>query len=109
MSWLQQDSVAVLIDPSLIMPGSAVITDLTLVSAMYAVYRTILLAIFTIWAVVKRTRQELFILGVLADCMQFLDGLIGPYQHDTGKTIGPFVLASLQFVVLKMRYRKEVA
>jgi hypothetical protein len=41
--------------------------------------------------------------------MQFLDGLIGPYQHDTGKTIGPFVLASLQFVVLKMRYRKEVA
>jgi hypothetical protein len=100
-------SVAGLIDPSLIMPVSSVITDSTNIFAMYAAARTIPIALLAIWAVIKRTRQELFILGILAGSMQFLDGFIGLYQHDLGKTIGPFVLALLQFIALTKMSKKE--
>jgi len=100
-------SVAGLIDPSSILPASSVITDSTLIFAMYAAARTIPLAILAIWAVVKRTRQELIILGLLAGTIQFLDGFIGLYQHELGKTIGPFVLALLQITAITMTFKKE--
>ena len=100
-------SEAGLIDPSSIMPATSVVTDSTLIFAMYAAARTIPIAILAIWAIVKRIRQELFILGILVGAMQFFDGFIGIYQHDLGKSIGPFVLALLQIIALTMVPKKE--
>jgi len=100
-------AVAGVVAPSSMLPASAVITDSTMIFAMYAAARTIPLAILSILAIVKRTRRELFILGVLAGTVQFLDGFVGIYQHDIGKAAGPFVLATLQFVALAMLYKKE--
>ncbi|HSZ85897.1 MAG TPA: hypothetical protein VK787_07685 [Puia sp.] len=102
-------SVAGVVAPSSLVPTSAAIADSTIIFAMYAAARTIPLAILSIWAIIKHTRQELFILGVLAGAMQFLDGFIGIYQHDMGKTAGPFFLAALQFVALAILSKKEKA
>jgi hypothetical protein len=38
---------------------------------------------------------------------KFFDGFIGIYQHDLGKSIGPFVLALLQIIALTMVSKKE--
>jgi predicted ABC-type sugar transport system permease subunit len=65
-------SVAGPIDPSSIMPATSVITDSTIIFAMYAAAGTIPLALLAIWAVVKRTRQELFILGIKLVTDKFL-------------------------------------
>ncbi len=99
-------SIVGVVNPTLIMPVTSVITDSTLIFAMYAGARTIPLAVLALWAIVKRSRKELIILGVLAGLMQFFDGFIGLYQGDMGKTIGPFVLAILQFVALTMLLKK---
>jgi hypothetical protein len=69
------------------MPATSAISDSTVIFAMYAAARTIPLAILAIMTVIKRARQELFILGTLAGAIQFLDAFIGIYQHDLGKTI----------------------
>jgi hypothetical protein len=39
-------------------------------------------------------------LAVLAGTIQLLDGFIGVYQHDPGKTIGPFAIGMLQFAAI---------
>jgi hypothetical protein len=36
-------------------------------------------------------------LGALAGCVQFVDAFVGFYQYDVAKTVGPLVLAVLQF------------
>jgi hypothetical protein len=74
---------------------------------MYAAARTIPRALLAIWAVFKRTHQELIILGILVGAIQFFDGFVGLYQRDLGKTVGPFILALLQFEALtKISYGK---
>jgi hypothetical protein len=37
------------------------------------------------------------ILGILAGIIQFSDAGVGLYQHDVGKTVGPLVIALIQF------------
>jgi hypothetical protein len=39
----------------------------------------------------------LIILGFLAGVVQLVDSMIGIYQHDLGKTMGPLVICCLQF------------
>ena len=67
---------------------------------MYAAARTLPLAIFVLIAIFKNWRQTLIVLGILAGTIQFLDFFVGLAQHDAGKTIGPLVLAILQFAAV---------
>jgi hypothetical protein len=67
----------------------------------------LLISSLAIWAIVKRTRQELFILGILVGVIQFFDGFIGLYQHNLGKSVGPFALSILQIIALIMVSKKE--
>jgi len=56
--------------------------------------------VFALAAIYKRATSALLILGSLAGAMQLLDGGIGLYEGDLGKSAGPLAIAVLQFVVM---------
>jgi hypothetical protein len=89
-------SIAGLIKPELILPAGAPPTDASVIFAMYAAARTIPLALITIGAIYRRSASALFVLGLLAGIIQFVDGAVGLLQHDVGKAVGPLFLAILQ-------------
>jgi hypothetical protein len=98
-------SIAGLISPKSILPASYVPTEASFIFAMYAAARTIPLALITLIAVYKNSESALLILGTLAGFIQLLDGGVGLLQHDFGKTIGPLVIAALQFSAMYLLNR----
>jgi hypothetical protein len=98
-------SIAGLVDPQSILPAGDAPSDASLVLALYAAARTIPLALFALWAIVRRAASALLILGALACVVQALDAGIGLVQHDVGKTLGPLAIAALQLVALLMLKR----
>ena len=72
----------------------------SLTFALYAAARTIPLALFVLWAIYRQNASALLILGGLAGVIQILDAGVGVVQQDVGKTVGPIVIAVLQFVAL---------
>ena len=104
-------SIAGLVRPEAILPAGAVATPASLIFAMYAAARTIPLALMTLAAIYQRSATAVLILGLLAGVIQAVDAAIGVFQHDWGKSIGPLVIAVLQFVavfMLKMSVDKAV-
>ena len=93
-------SIVGLINPKLMLPSNAILTDASFIFAMYAAARTLPLAIITLVVIFKRSTSSLLILGLLAGCIQFVDTFVGLYQHDIGKSVGPLILAILQFYSL---------
>jgi len=98
-------SVAGLINPISILPASDVPTDASFIFALYAAARTIPLAATTLVAIYKRSELALQVLGTLAGIVQMLDAGVGLYQRDLGKSIGPLVIAVLQFLALHLLNR----
>jgi hypothetical protein len=98
-------SVAGLINPTSLLPESDVPTDASFIFALYAAARTIPLAATTLVAIYKRSELALQVLGTLAGIVQMLDAGVGLYQHDLGKSIGPLVIAVLQFWALYLLNR----
>jgi hypothetical protein len=49
-------------------------------------------------AIYRQSAQALLVLGALAGVVQLLDAGVGVFQGDAGKTIGPLVIAALQFI-----------
>ena len=92
-------SIAAIIRPQFLVPA-AVPTEASLLLAMYAAARTIPLALFALGAIYKHATTALLILGALAGAMQLLDGGIGLFVHDPGKSAGPIFIALLQFSVV---------
>lgn len=90
-------ALAGLIRPQAILPSPDTPTAASAIFAMYAAARTIPLAAFVLVAIWRQWTQTVLILGLLAGVIQLLDGFVGLAQHDIGKTIGPFVIAILQF------------
>ena len=90
-------SIAGLMSPKLILPASSAPTDASFIFAMYAAARTIPLALMALIAIYKQSEPALLILGTLAGFIQLLDAGVGLLQHDLGKSIGPLVIAALQF------------
>jgi hypothetical protein len=66
-------------------------------AALFAAARTIPLALAALLAIYNRSTIALLVLGALAGLVQLVDGFIGLYQNDLGKTIGPLIIAVLQF------------
>jgi hypothetical protein len=93
-------ALAGLFHPQAILPAGDVATPASGIFAMYAAARTLPLAIFVLIAIFKDWRQTLIVLAILAGTIQFLDFFVGLAQHDAGKTIGPLVLAILQFAAI---------
>jgi hypothetical protein len=104
-------SIAGLIRPETILPAGTAATPASLIFAMYAAARTIPLALMTLAAIYQRSATAVLILGLLAGVIQAVDAAIGVFQQDWGKSIGPLVIAVLQFVavfMLKMSMDKAV-
>jgi hypothetical protein len=102
-------SIAGLIKPELVLPTDATPTDASAIFAMYAAARTIPLAVITMVAIYKGSASALFVLGLLAGVIQFVDGTVGLVQHDVGKTIGPLVLAILQAYAVTIFWKASKA
>src|SRR3979411_1876675 len=90
-------AIAGLVSPKSILPASYVPTEASFIFAMYAAARTIPLAFITLIAIYKNSTSAVLILGTLAGSIQLLDGGVGLLQDHFGKTIGPLVIAGLQF------------
>jgi hypothetical protein len=98
-------SIAGLVSPKSILPVSYVPTEASFIFAMYAAARTIPLAFITLIAIYKHWDPAVLILGTLAGFIQLLDGGVGLLQHDLGKSIGPLVIAALQFCAMYLLSR----
>jgi hypothetical protein len=98
-------SIAGLIAPKSILPADAVTTQASFIFAMYAAARTIPLAVTAFVIIYKRLVSALVVIGILAGSVQAIDALIGLYQKDVGKFLGPLVLAVLQFVAVRALYK----
>ena len=98
-------SIAGLVSPQSVLPASYVPTESSALFAMYAAARTVPLALITLAAIYYRATVALLILGTLAGVVQLLDAGIGLFQHDAGKSAGPFVIAAIQFSVVLLLNR----
>jgi hypothetical protein len=98
-------SIAAIFRPEVVVPAGSILTEASLLLAMYAAARVIPLALFVLAAIYKRAASALLILGTLAGGMQLLDAGIGLFQHDLGKFAGPLFIAVLQFSVVYLLHR----
>jgi hypothetical protein len=95
-------AIAGLIAPAALLPAGDAPSEASFIFAMYAAARTLPLALAALVAIYKRSATALLVLGTLAGLVQLVDGFIGLYQHDHGKTIGPLVIAGLQFYAVSL-------
>lgn len=93
-------SVAGMLNPGLIVPAHAGAGKGMAVFALYAGARTLPFAIIAILSIFNKQWNALITLAVLAGLIQLLDGFIGLCQHDLSKTIGPFIIALLEFAAI---------
>ena len=102
-------SVAGLVAPQAFLPSGCITTEASRIFAMYAAARSIPLALVVLVVVYKRSTSGLSILGILAGIIQFSDAGVGLYQHDPGKTVGPLVIALIQFYAVFVFYKPSSA
>jgi hypothetical protein len=98
-------SIAAIIRPQWLLPAGSVLTQATLIMALYAAARTIPLALLVLAAIYRRSVSGLLILGTLAGTMQVLDAGIGLFDRDPGKCVGPLFIAGLQFFSVYLLHR----
>jgi hypothetical protein len=92
-------SLAGLVSPQSVLPGGDPPPGhASQIFALYAAARTIPLALFALVAIYRQSAQALLVLGALAGVVQLLDAGVGVFQGDAGKTIGPLIIAALQFI-----------
>jgi hypothetical protein len=72
---------------------------------MYALARSLPIAIVALIAIYKRSESALLMLGTLAGFIQLLDAGVGLLQHDPEKVIGPLVIAAFQFFAVYLLNR----
>jgi len=94
-------SLAALSHSALVNPAaSAGMQDPAMIFGMYAAARSLSILVLTFAAILMRSLSGLIVLGALAGINQFSDAAIGLYRQDLPKTLGPLVLACLQFYAL---------
>jgi hypothetical protein len=102
-------SIAGLLKPELVLPTGATPTDASAIFAMYAAARTIPLALITAMAIYQGSASALFVLGGLAGIIQFVDAVVGLFQQDVGKTVGPLFLGILQVCAVAIFWKASKA
>lgn len=98
-------SIAGLVSPRAILPVGAVPNEASFIFALYAAARSIPLAVITLLAIYNNSQWALLMLGTLAGFIQLLDSGVGLVQHDLGKSVGPLVIAALQFSAIYLLTR----
>lgn len=100
-------SIAGLARPELIAPAGAAPNAASAIFAMYAAARSLPLGVAVVAAVIAGSAPALLVLGGLAGSIQAVDAIVGLVHHDAGKTIGPMILAALQFNALTGLWRER--
>ena len=100
-------SIAGLVAPQAMLPVGSTSTEASRIFAMYAAARAIPLAIVALAVIYKRSALGLLTLGILAGIIQLADAGVGLYQHDIGKSVGPLVIAILQFYAIYLFYKSN--
>jgi hypothetical protein len=100
-------SVAGMLSPFLILPTNVTTDKAITIFALYAGARAIPIAALTIMSVFIKHWNAFITLAVLAGVIQFLDGFIGIYQQGLSKTVGPFIIATIQFVAIYLAVRNN--
>ena len=93
-------SLAGIFAPQGLLPSGSISTEASRIFALYAAARSVPLALVTLAVIYRRSTSGLFVLGILAGLIQFSDVGVGLYEHDPGKTVGPLVIALIQFYAL---------
>lgn len=99
-------SLTGIIRPELILAAGTSLHKAVYVFALYAAARTVPLAVITILSFVKKQKDIWVTLAFLAGTIQLLDGVIGIYEKDTAKTLGPFLIAGIEFYAIFLYVRK---
>jgi len=79
------------------------------VFAMYAAARSLPLAAATLWLVYVRSIRELGAMAILLGVIQACDALVGLWQHDVSKTLGPAVFAVATFAAARALLPRAVS
>jgi hypothetical protein len=95
-------AVAGIVSPHLLLAANITTDKAITVFALYAGARGIPIATLTIMSVFRRHWNAFITLAVVAGLIQFLDGFIGIYEQDLSKTVGPFIIAAIQFAAIYM-------
>jgi hypothetical protein len=93
-------SLVGLISPQSVLPAADTPSGASHIFALYAAARTVPLALFALAAIDRQSAKALLVLGALAGVVQLLDAGVGAFQGDLGKTLGPLVIALLQFAAV---------
>jgi len=100
-------SLAGILSPFVILPANITADKAITIYALYAGARTIPLVTLTIMSLFNKHWNALITLAVLAGLMQFLDGFIGIYEQDPSKSVGPFIIATIQFIAIYLAVRNN--
>jgi hypothetical protein len=93
-------AIAGVVDAAAIIPKGVAVNQGTSIFALYAAARTIPIAFIALYVVARQRDESLLTVALLAAIIQLIDGIVGIYQHDPSKIIGPFVLSIAGFVYI---------
>jgi hypothetical protein len=68
-------------------------------AAMYAVSRSVALPLTVIYVMIVRSRGGLSALAIAMTIVQIFDAIVGFCLHEPSRSIGPIVLATVNFVL----------
>jgi hypothetical protein len=100
-------SIVGLICPAAMLPTGSIPNQASFIFASYAAARIIPLALIALFVIYKQSRSALIVVGVLAGLVQLTDSLVGLYEHDVGKTLGPLVIGCLQLFAIALLTRRS--
>jgi ethanolamine transporter EutH len=100
-------AVAGIVNPRLLLATNVSTDKAITVFALYAGARGIPIALLTVISVFRKHWNAFITLAVVAGVIQFLDGFIGIYEQDLSKTVGPFIIATIQFAAIYLAVRKD--
>ena len=100
-------AVAGIVSPHLLLAANVSSDKAITVFALYAGARGIPMVLLTIMSVFRKHWNAFITLAVVAGLIQFLDGFIGIYEQDLSKTVGPFIIATIQFAAIYLAVRNN--
>ena len=98
-------AVGGIVSPSVLLPANVTSDKAITIFALYAGARAIPIVILTVISVFSKHWNAFITLALLAGGVQFLDGFIGIYEQALTKTIGPFIIAAIQFAAIYLASR----
>ncbi len=68
--------------------------------ALYAASRSVALPLAVVYAMATRSRGGMATVAIAMSIVQLLDGIVGLFLHDLGRTYGPMVFAAINLGLL---------